>query len=634
MLTKWKKRLHNLINRQIAFNHIPVEFRGQYKLGLLDTNIQRMYIFSIYIIVIQITLNIINIIKPSDSKSSDIMIYVVLSMATLLIGIIYCILYTLARRDIITNYIVKQILVHSLLYIYTGIQLTFCTLNIISTGGINSYIIAILIIGLFPVIKPIQSITTILASFAYIWIAMYYTRDISDTWNSILISDVWTNLIIITGLVICTSVIIYHMYESNFMKSTQLQIANDGLEETVQARTKKLQEQTEAAKVASRAKSTFLASMSHEIRTPLNAIIGMVQVAQKSKDCEKTMTALDEIGTASDLLLDILNDVLEMAQIENGKLKLVNEFFSLNDTLREIENIFLQKCLDNQLVFSTNRKTLPKLSVLGDRLHLKQVFTNLLGNAVKYTPEGGHVDFEIITEEENDEFVKVKFSIKDTGIGMNETQMEKLFHAFEQTDSSIGVNYGGSGLGLAISQGIVQQMGAKIHLESVQGKGSIFHFTISFEKEKQPEAITKLNQETPDLNGKRLLLVEDVEINRMIMIELLKETGVIVEEAQDGQIACDMVSNSEENYYDFIFMDIRMPVMDGYEATQVIRNMDRKDTGSIPIIAVSANSYKEDIEKSLAFGMNEHLTKPVEIPVIFDTLNRYLEKANRNAVRS
>lgn len=209
-----------------VFASVPPENRRDFEQHRLNTNVDRMYILAIYIIAVQLILNVINIIKPADSKGSDIMVYVTLSMATLALGVVFWILLGQVRRGRIKSNIVKRILVNGLLYSYLIIQLIFCTLNIISTGGINSYIIAILIVGMFPILRPVSSILTILASFAYTLLAMYLTRDISDTWSSILITDIWTNLIIITGLVVCISVFIYDIYVSNYMHSVRLEQSN------------------------------------------------------------------------------------------------------------------------------------------------------------------------------------------------------------------------------------------------------------------------------------------------------------------------------------------------------------------------------------------------------------------------
>ncbi|QQO09951.1 response regulator [Breznakiella homolactica] len=604
------------------FAAVPRIYRSRFEEQRLSTNVDRMFALSVYIIAVQIALNLINILKPGDSKSGDIMIYVLLSLSSLTLGIVYWVLLFLVKKDKITGRGIRLFLTQSLLYIYIGIQLVFCTLNIISTGGVNSYIIAILIVGLFPIVRPLRSILTIGLSFAYLLAAMYYTRNISGTWDSILLTDTWANLIIITGLIICISVFIYNMYVSNFLQSMELQKSNEGLEATVRERTAELEEQTEAARVASRTKSEFLARMSHEIRTPLNAIIGMAQIARKTAEDRKTADSLDEILTASSHLLGLLNDVLDMSKIESGKFTLIKEPFFLRSALEEVAAIIILRCREKNIRFSTDLETIPNVCVLGDKLRLKQILINLLGNAVKFTPEGGHVGFMLVLDSQPENKIAVTFSVADDGIGMTEEQISKLFVAFEQAHSAIAARYGGTGLGLAISHGLITNMGGQITVQSQIGKGSIFTFSITLDtiagREEVPE---NDGQEVPDLKGRRILIVEDIEINRIILKELLAETGMAIEEAEDGVQALDKFNASPENYYNLIFMDIQMPNMDGYETARQIRASGRGDAASVPIIAMTANAYREDIEKAMASGMNGHLAKPVDIQAVLRLLS-------------
>lgn len=594
----------------------------------LATNVNRMFVFSIYIIVLQISLNTINIIKPADSKSSDIIIYVMLSLSTLAIGIIYCVLFALARRNIIKSPAVKSFMVQSLLYIYIGIQLTFCTLNIISTGGLNSYIIAILIIGLVPIIRPTQGVITILAAFFYIILAMFFTRDISNSWDSILLTDVWTNLIIITGFTICISVFIYDMYVSNFLKSMELLEANAGLEATVLERTKELEEQTEAAQVASKAKSEFLARMSHEIRTPLNAIMGMAQVARKSARNKKTVASIEEIETASYHLLGILNDVLDMSKIESGKFELISEPFDLLHAMDEVVSIIALRSTEKNVKFNVDFGNLENGSILGDKLRLKQVLINLLGNAVKFTPGGAAIDFRINVVSQTDDELTLTFLVSDQGIGMSREQMNNLFIAFEQADSTIAARFGGTGLGLAISQSLVEKMGGHISVQSEPGEGSVFTFGLTLTKtDDAPERWEDAAYVVPYLADKRILLVDDNEINRLIMQELLEDTQVTIEEAFDGLQALNRFENSTPGYFNLIFMDVQMPNMDGYDATRAIRQLDRPDAKAIPIIAMTANAYREDIERALSAGMDGHIAKPVDIEIVMNLLAQMLPAA-------
>ena len=602
------------------FSKIPKEYRTLFEQARLETNIIRMHSFTIYIIGVQIVLNIINILRPADAKSSDIAIYVALSMGTLAIGILYFSLLLMARSGRIKSRPVKVFLVESLLYLYTLIQMIFCSLNIISTGGVNSYIIAILIIGMFPIIRPIQSITTICLVFCYMMIFMYVNRGISGTWDSIMISDMWTNLIIITGLILCVSVFLYDMYVKNFLSSMELKRANEGLEATVLKRTAELEEQTHAAQVASTAKSDFLARMSHEIRTPMNAIIGMTQIAKKSDNPQKTLGSIDEIAIASKHLLDILNDVLDMSKIESGKLEITCDPFSLRDALEEVLNIINLRSSERGIRFSANCAEVPNVGVIGDRLRLKQVLINLLGNAVKFTPENGQVSFTVQCTGETEDDVAVAFMVRDNGIGMDAGQVERLFSPFEQGNKSIASIYGGTGLGLAISQSLVTNMGGRIEVESSLGEGSVFSFTLTFAKSGGIESSDAESTPIPDLHNKRLMIVEDIAINRMILIELLKDTGAEIAEADDGDEALQMFSSAPEGTYDLILMDVQMPKMDGHEATRRIRSLNRPDAATVPIIAMTANAYREDIEKSIESGMNGHLAKPIDI----DTIMRML----------
>ena len=377
-----------------------------------------------------------------------------------------------------------------------------------------------------------------------------------------------------------------------------------------------------SAREASQAKGSFLARMSHEIRTPLNAIIGMTRIAKASIDNrEKAISSLDEITTASGHLLGILNDVLDISKIESGKFEITRQPFQLAPAVRDVCSIISQKCKEKFVAFTTNIADLPNFSLVGDKLRLNQVLINLLGNAVKFTKVKGTISFSVAILSESENEVRLAFTCSDTGIGMSAEQVAKLFTAFEQADSSIAARFGGTGLGLAISQNLVNLMGGEITVTSEQGKGSSFRFELTFskafavEEQKLPDDIASIN-----LAGKRILLAEDVEINRIILNELLLETKVEIVETEDGLQVVEAFAQSSPGHFGLIFMDIQMPNMDGYEATRKIRQLAHPEAKTIPIVAMTANAYQEDISMALAVGMTGHLSKPIDFDALQQTL--------------
>lgn len=591
----------------------------------LETNITRMRGFAVYIVVLQVVLQVTNVISPQgegEGMRIPLMYYIVLSLVTLLMGIVYWVLLALAKQHRIKNRGSRVFLVHSILYIYFFIQMTFCTFNILSHQGVNGQLILVLLFGMVPILRPIQSTLTILCSYIYTTIFMLSTQHIVDAdgfsaWAKFFQTDMRAYFVIINGLTILISIFIYRLYVSNFLKSVELEETNAHLEETVRERTKELEEKTKAAQAASAAKSRFLTSMSHEIRTPLNAIIGMTRIAKNAETKAKTTASLEQISASSDHLLGILNDILDMSNIESGQLRIENDRFVLNSALENIADIIRERCDAKGLAFSCNVDSFSKLAVLGDKLRLKQVLINLLGNAVKFTREDGSVDFTVVPESETETGAEVSFTVRDTGIGMTDEQMGKLFTPFEQ-GSINSMKHGGTGLGLAIAQSLVQMMGGKISVESAPGKGSVFSFRLNFEK---VSALRETSEPVvPDLAGKHILSVEDIEINRIVLAELLAETKAVVDEAVDGVQAVEKFKASREGYYDFIFMDLLMPNMNGCDAARSIRSLERDDAATVPIIALSANAYQEDVKQALAAGMNAHLAKPVDFAGLMKVL--------------
>jgi PAS domain S-box-containing protein len=511
-----------------------------------------------------------------------------------------------------------------------------------------------------------------------------------------------------------------------------------------------------------KAKSDFLSRMTHEIRTPINAIVGMTKIAENTSDIEKLKYCISSIGTSSQHLLDIINDVLDMSKIESGKFELYNAPMSLEKMLSKICGIFADMMEQKGIKFGIFVHPETKVNYIADEMRLSQAIANLLSNAIKFTPQGGSVKLAVKELEKGENDSILRFSVTDTGIGMTEDQIRRLFQSFEQADNSISRNYGGTGLGLTISQTIVEKMDGKIWAESVYGKGSLFIFDVrlahdnscgrsagiqnlnpadikalviesetenreymdsilrsfgmnpdtaatgteavqitteaaipydvifldagltdsdALETAKKLKAqnedtviimtsfacwnqieepaqqagvarvllkpvlpssvldainelvgatviddeTTSQNNTMPNFSGRHLLLAEDVGINREIFISLFENSGLDIDIAENGAEAVQKFGNAPEKY-DLILMDIQMPEMDGYEATKQIRSMDAPSAKTIPIIALSANVFKEDIEKSLEAGMNDHLGKPIEIQEVIKKLKKFMKK--------
>jgi len=411
-------------------------------------------------------------------------------------------------------------------------------------------------------------------------------------------------------------------------------------------------ETRDRAEQASRAKSIFLANMSHEIRTPLNAIIGMTTIAKNSNELERKNYCLEKVESASNHLLGVINDILDMSKIEEHKFELSYTEFELSAMIQRVVNFFEFRLEEKKQKFTVNLDPdLPK-KIKTDDLRLAQVITNLLGNAVKFTPDGGNITFSIRRLNHDREFCTLEIIINDTGIGISKEQQSKLFDSFVQVDSGIARKFGGTGLGLAISKKIVELMHGEIKIESEIGNGASFIITIRVEivndetpkaevldapPEEAHDAPGMADGEEPDYHGKRILLVEDVEINREIVITILEPLGLKITEAEDGQKAYDLFSAYPDSF-DLIFMDIHMPGIDGYETTRLIRayetELNKKESEEIgndknlrkqiPIIAMTANVFREDVERCLAAGMNDHVGKPLDFNAVAAVLKKYL----------
>jgi signal transduction histidine kinase/CheY-like chemotaxis protein len=390
------------------------------------------------------------------------------------------------------------------------------------------------------------------------------------------------------------------------------------------------------AEEANKAKSMFLANMSHEIRTPMNAIIGMTTIARGSDDPERVAYCLSRIDEASKHLLSIINDILDMSKIEADKFEMNPVRFRLSELIENVVNIISVRAEAKRQQFVVSvADGMPDIFI-GDDTRIAQILVNILNNAVKFTTEDGKIELTVTGETLYDgKTCRVEAVVRDNGIGISEGQKKNLFEAFKQADAGTTRRYGGTGLGLALSRRILEQMGGKITLTSNPGEGSSFFMEFPLEitsaddagDEGGPDGNTADRagdgSRSSRFDGKTILIAEDVDINREIVTTMLEDTGVSMEEAKNGAEAVRMYSANPARY-DLILMDIQMPEMDGFEAAKAIRGMAGEGAEGTPILAMSANAFKEDIEKSLASGMNEHLSKPVDYDMLIDALNRYL----------
>jgi len=397
--------------------------------------------------------------------------------------------------------------------------------------------------------------------------------------------------------------------------------------QNMKANSTKLENLYAETRAASEAKSNFLATMSHEMRTPMNAIIGMSSIGKNAKNIGRKDESFEKIEKASKHLLGVINDVLDMSKIEAGMLTLDEVPFSIEDIIVNVSIVhhfhFEKK---NQIFHYHIKPDVPK-TVIADDQRLAQVLTNLVSNATKFTPENKYIRLEVQLESKDEDSCMLRFNVIDQGIGLSSSQQENLFQSFVQADSNTTRKYGGTGLGLAISKHIVQLMGGKIWIESELGKGATFSFNVkaTLPKEVSESIIDVFDEELPDFSDKILLLAEDVDINREIVLVSLEDTKLNIECAENGAEALTMFGNNPERY-DLIFMDVHMPIMDGHEATRRIRALDFPHAKTVPIVAMTANVFKEDINKCLEAGMNGHLGKPLDLPVVINTLKTYLSK--------
>lgn len=377
--------------------------------------------------------------------------------------------------------------------------------------------------------------------------------------------------------------------------------------------------------LSAQAKSDFLARMSHEIRTPMNGIIGMTEIALREDQTEeRRIDCLKKIEGSSNYLLGLLNDILDMSKIESGKMRLIYEKCNLRKTISNLQPLMESKMAEKDLHFIQEIHLMNDW-FLCDELRINQVLVNFLGNAVKFSKPGGRIWLTVQETCGVDGESHIYFAVRDEGIGIAKEKQQLIFQSFEQADDSKSARRQGTGLGLAISNRLVHMMDSDIKLNSMPDHGSTFSFTVTLKVVAEHEIAAETADRAIDLSGKRVLAVEDNDLNMEIIRTLLEEQGMIVTEANDGTEAVERMKNSAPGDYDVILMDIMMPIMDGLEATREIRKIPREDCQAIPIIAMSANAFDEDVKRSLAAGMNAHLSKPINVAKLMETLGDILQ---------
>ena len=389
-----------------------------------------------------------------------------------------------------------------------------------------------------------------------------------------------------------------------------------------------------AAQEAESVKAAFLASMSHEMRTPMNVILGITDLALKEPQLpEKTRQQLEKIDQSGQQLLGLINHILELNSIAAGEITLLRESFSPAAFLEQVDSITRPLCEDKGLRYCFEAPSALPACCEGDATQLKTVLLGLLSNAVKYTDAPGEVRLTVDCEQEEAGLVRLRFTVADTGIGMSEEFLTRVFEPFTQEDESFTNRFGGGGLSLAVSKKLADAMGGSLQVQSEKGKGSVFTLTVPLTVLEAP--VCEAPEEEITLAGRRVLVVEDVPENAEIVQDLLELEGIASDHAENGLAALEMFESARPGTYDAILMDLRMPVMDGLEAARRIRALSCPDAAAIPIIALTANAFPSDVEASRAAGMNAHLAKPADADALYDTLRNLISisQKQKGAVR-
>ena len=397
----------------------------------------------------------------------------------------------------------------------------------------------------------------------------------------------------------------------------------------IMSRENKLEREKIKADQRNKAKSRFLSNMSHDIRTPMNAIVGYTTLLRRDKTLSpEVQNYLRKIENSSDHLLALINDVLDMSRIESGKMELEKVDTDLVKIVESVHDMFATQMETKKIEFTADTFGIRHHNIICDKNRLNRVLLNLISNSYKFTPDNGKISV-VVTEKESDEenFGAYEFRVKDTGIGMSPEFAERVFEAFEREKTSTVSGIQGTGLGMAITKSIVELMGGDIKVKTEQGKGTEFIINLKFElaEEKVEE---ENSDEHSDVNfeGKHLLLVDDIDVNREIATMLLTTAGFVIDTARNGKEAVEKVSESKPGDFDAVLMDIQMPIMDGYEATKKIRSLKNSELAKIPIIAMTANAFSEDVQNAKNAGMNGHIAKPIDVPTMLEVLKKVLMK--------